>query len=386
MMKKYLLKVALFFSPFALAIGIELFVLPIDFFTFRVWEAVAVKRNTLILRGPFYPKMELTKIEEGDLLHHTKFTYKRKAKWITDRYGFRKEDSGRSRYDIVVIGDSNIAGCGSSQEDMLSEVLEDRLGLSVYSLAPASIQSVLYDKRFLDHPPHIVVVSSVERLVHDLLPLPKKSRRRPDHPPSPGIAGLKERVWGITQQLENHPWIQTVAVLLDRFDKKIMLEYVRASLRRMFFPEVQGIPEGAVPSSHGVVIFFQGAAANKQVPKEKLERVVDILKTYDEVLKERGIRFIFLPIPEKENIYHEYLHTERPVFLEHLISELKKEGIEVVDTQKAFEEAFQKGVLLYYPNDTHWNGNGQKIAADLLEALIRKGPQGASSPVSKQGP
>ncbi len=386
MMKKYLLKVILFFSPFALAIGIELFVLPIDFFTFRVWEAVAVRHNTPILRGAFYPRMEVSKIEEGDLLHHTKFTYKRKVKWITDRYGFRKQDSGRSRQDIVIIGDSNIAGCGSSQENMLSEVLEKKIGLSVYPLAPASIRTVLYDKRFLDDPPEIVVVSSVERLVHDLPPLPKKKKRNPNGSSSSVIRGVKEKLWRVTQQFEILPWIQTAAVLVDRFDKKIMLEYVRASLKRMFFAELQGIPYGAVPTSDGVVIFFQGADANKQVPREKLERVVDILKTYDEALKERGIRFIFLPIPEKENIYHEYLHTERPVFLEQLISELKKEGIEVADTQKAFEEAFQKGVLLYYPNDTHWNGNGQKIAADLLEALIRKPPPGVSGPPSKQAP
>ncbi len=113
---------------------------------------------------------------------------------------------------------------------------------------------------------------------------------------------------------------------------------------------------------------------------EKLESVVSILKTYDAALKERGIRFIFLPLPEKENIYHENLHTERPVFLEHLISELKKEGIEVTDTQKAFEEAFQKGVLLYHPDDTHWNENGVKIAAGLLEALIQKPPPEVSEP------
>jgi hypothetical protein len=89
-------------------------------------------------------------------------------------------------------------------------------------------------------------------------------------------------------------------------------------------------------------------------------------------LRSKGIRFIFLPIPEKENIYHEYLQTKRPLFLEQLISTLKHLGIETVDTQKPFEEAFRKGVLLYHTNDTHWNENAVRITADLVKDLIER--------------
>ena len=64
---------------------------------------------------------------------------------------------------------------------------------------------------------------------------------------------------------------------------------------------------------------------------------------------------------------------KRPVFLEQLISELKEHGIETIDTQKAFEEAFQKNqVLLYHTDDTHWNGNAVRIAADLLTKVIEE--------------
>ena len=43
-MKKFFFKSILFLVPFFVVIGIELFVLPIDFFTFRVWEALVVKK------------------------------------------------------------------------------------------------------------------------------------------------------------------------------------------------------------------------------------------------------------------------------------------------------------------------------------------------------
>jgi hypothetical protein len=44
-----------------------------------------------------------------------------------------------------------------------------------------------------------------------------------------------------------------------------------------------------------------------------------------------------------------------------------------LDTQQAFEKAFQKeSVLLYQRDDTHWNGNAVIIAADLLTKVIEE--------------
>ena len=138
-MRKFLAKSTLFLLPFVLAIGIELFILPIDFFTFRVWEALVIRKYRNSLPGQFYPNMEVTKIEEGDMAHHTKFAYKRKVKWITDRYGYRKQNTNRSKHQVVIIGDSNIAGSGLTQEDILSEVLEKKLKVGVYPLSPGRL-------------------------------------------------------------------------------------------------------------------------------------------------------------------------------------------------------------------------------------------------------
>jgi hypothetical protein len=56
-----------------------------------------------------------------------------------------------------------------------------------------------------------------------------------------------------------------------------------------------------------------------------------------------------------------------------LISELRGLGIETIDTQKAFDEVHQRGkILLYHTDDTHWNGNGVKIAADLIKEMVER--------------
>ncbi len=65
----------------------------------------------------------------------------------------------------------------------------------------------------------------------------------------------------------------------------------------------------------------------------------------------------------------------KPKFLERLILKLQSAGIEVIDTQKAFDEAFlQENTLLYHTDDTHWNAAGVTLAADLVEKALQKDP------------
>ena len=331
-MRKFLAKSTLFLLPFVLAIGVELFVLPIDFFTFRVWEALVIRKYRNILPGEFYPNMEVTKIEEGDMAHHTKFTYKRKVKWFTDRYGYRKQNTNRNKHEVVIIGDSNIAGSGLTQEDILSEVLEKKLKASVYPISPASLDTFLKERRFKKYPPDIVIISSVERFIFYLPPVKETSKKIS----SKLRSQIREIGYGLRNQISGSRFIQCLGVYLDRLYKENMLQYLRANLRRIGSPHSEAIPSNSVSSKYGPVFFLQGADANKDVPKDQFDKAVQIIQAYGELLRSKGIRFIFLPIPEKENIYHESLHTKRPVFLEQLISTLRDLGIETVDTQTGF--------------------------------------------------
>lgn len=371
-MTKFIFKSFLFLSPLLMALCIELFILPIDYFTFRVWEALVVKL-VYILPGPFYPKMEIRKIEEGELAHHTPDAIKKEVKWVTDRFGYRKQDRNHSRYKMVIIGDSNMVGSGSTQKDMLSEVLEDRLKAGVYTFAPTNkIDYFLKDRRFRTAPPDIVIFSSVERFISDLQPLPSDHYHLLDVSPL-----LKQWAIDLVLLLRNdivrYTSLQSMLVLIDRLYKNNMLHYARASIRRIGIFRYKNIYSNFIHLKHGPVFFFTGPAANQDVEKSKLDQAIHTIKIYHDIMKSKGIRFIFLPIPEKENIYYEYLHTKRPVFLEKLISGLKDLGVETIDTQTAFENAFRQGVLLYHPDDTHWNENAIRITADLIEKTLRKG-------------
>lgn len=357
-MKKFVLKVFLFSLPFLLMIGIELFVLPVDFFTFRVWEALLIRKMHSIFPGHFYPRMEVTKLETGgDLTRHTPFAIPKKVKWITDRYGFRKKDSEGMKPQVVIIGDSNIAGIGLTQEEILSEVLEEQLKIPVYPYAPAgSVNSFLKDLRFEKNPPRVVIVSYIERDIVNI-PFPKLSRTR-------------ERFHSFYEsrdKLTQIRWVQSAGVLLDRLFRMNMLNYVRASIGNRAYVDYCHFP-----SKFGPMFFVQGEEANKEVPYERFYKAVETIEGYGRILRKRNIRFIFLPIPNKENVYHDFLpHSQRPVFLEQLIHELKKRKIETVDTQKAFEDEYRKNsALLFFLDDSHWNPRGVRLAADRTVKLI----------------
>src|ERR1051325_9137182 len=122
-MLNYLLKLGLFLLPLLALFLVELFVLPIDFFTFRCWEALRVDIDgSLGLPGPFYPNRHLIKYEAGDKLGF-RDPNRLKAEWFTDEFGFRNRPCARppQQFDYVLLGDSNMVGSALDQAETLAE-------------------------------------------------------------------------------------------------------------------------------------------------------------------------------------------------------------------------------------------------------------------------
>ena len=358
-MKKFLFKTFLFFLPFYLVLALELFVLPIDYFTFRPWEALVVRKIDWILKGPFYPNMKIHKIEEGDIAPHAAFAVKREVQWQTDRYGYRKRNTPIKRHEIVIVGDSMAAGGGLTQNDMLSEVLEERLGVSVYPYAPRRLSNFLRDSRFLRYPPDIVIFETAENQIALLTPLSERQK-------APNTKGFLTEFF---RQARETQGVQSLGVFLDRAYKNNMLNYFRAKLRRKVAPDKPRYNYRA-----GSMLFLEGMAANKDIPKKLIDAHTQMIEGYCRAVQERGIHFIFLPVPNKETIYHDLLpDPKRPVYLDHLMSEVKKKGVETINLQDAYEREYHKhSTLLYWLDDTHWNAKGVEIAADLIEQMVKK--------------
>ncbi|MDX5481506.1 MAG: hypothetical protein LPK07_07465 [Hymenobacteraceae bacterium] len=350
--KRLLVKLTLLMLPFILWPIIEATILPMNFFTFRIWETISVNKMR-VMSGPFYPNMHMRMEEEGELAPHTPFAEKRLVEWYTDEYGYRNRDS---RCDVLLIGDSNITGAKLSQEETLAEVLERQLNKEVYSFAPATMNRFLATDRFIQDPPELVIVSSIERRIPGL--------------PAVGANGIASRVRNFTGNLiHSSPALTYLFVTADRISKLGLYHRTLASLERAF-----GKKEYI---SYNNEFFIEGEIANRDYSDEEIREMADVLEGYREVLQERGIEFLFMPIPNKENIYYQMLPSrKKPDFLPRLMAELRKRGIDVVDTQTNFERLHQQEKVALYPvDDAHWNEVAVKAAADLVAQQLRNPDQ-----------
>ena len=341
--QKLLLKLTLLALPFAVWPLVEVFLLPMNFFTFRIWETISV--NTVrLMSGPFYPNMHLKMVEEGELAPHTPFAKKKLVEWRTDEYGYRNSDT---KHDVLLIGDSNITGAKLSQEETLAAVLEHKIDKDVYSFAPATVNRFLATDRFEADPPELVIVSSIERRIPELQAV--------------GASGIGSNVRNFTGNLINSsPALTSLAVTADRISKFGLYHYTLANIDR-----ATGRREYIAYDNE---FFIEGEIANRDFSEEEINHIADVLQGYKHVLAERGIRFLFLPIPNKENIYYQLLPSQKKAtFLPRLMAKLDERGVEYVNTQNPFDSLYQQNQVPLYPaDDAHWNHVAVKVAAQLV--------------------
>lgn len=349
--RSFLLKLGLIFSPFIILIAIELFVLPPDYFTFRFYETIRIGHFNTQLYGPFYPNVDMDKIEQGDLAPYTSYAVKRRVILHTDKYGYRKVNTER-RSEVVIIGDSYIWGSGLTQDEMLSEKLEKKWNVGVYPFAPSEVNSFLRDGRFIKDPPKIVIVSSIERYLCDL---PKI-----DEEVVNGKRIAKESFWYKSDKL------QQTAVMLDRIWDSRMYNFYKKRVFSVFSSRLY--------VKRSKMLFLQGESANKDGTEEEIDRYASVIEEYYNYFKSQNIEFLFLPIPNKENIYYEMFPSQKkPTLLSNVIKELQKRNVPVIDMQTAFDNAYKnEGKTLYQLDDSHWNIEGVEVAAHLIDSVLGK--------------
>lgn len=360
-MKKFITKLLIFLLPFILFasyIAYEILVLPIDHFTFRAWEALRVYENTSILSGPFYPNNYLKKKEFGDLSGLTKYPVPKEVEWYTDNYGYRKKARQNETYEVVVIGDSAIAGSALTQSDMFTEKLGEKINVDVYAFAPSNFNKFLDDKRFVENPPDLVIFESAEKLVSHI----------------PAIISEDQKIKKKDVILFN-TYMSRIAVYIDRLKKEAFINYLYARLTEIpkkimtgnvSFKKVLNRQEVGVPTSIPEMAFYSEPEDYfKDWQQLHINRVVEILKDYEDELQKKGTKLIFMPIPNKENIYWELVNSGKPNDnLKRLITRAENEGIVTIDLFTPYQKIHNDdpNILLYHLDDSHWNSYGVEVA------------------------
>lgn len=336
-MRKFIIKILIFLFPLSFFL-IEGF-LPLNSFTYRPWESLSF--NDYKSNMPFFPNEKIKMISEGDLCYYTENACKKNENWTTDKIGYRN-DNFVSNPDILLIGDSFIAGSGNTQDFTITNQLKLLIkNDKIYNIAPASINDFksLYENQIIQKP-KVVILSKVERNA-----LPKIN------------LNSKKKI--------SYNYIK-FKILKNKFTRFYFLKYMRSRIKNQY-----GV--GTQSPINPKMFFLNGI---KQVDNvNNINTSVNTIKSYKKYFDSLGIQFIFLPIPNKETVYYEEVPFEnQPKYINMVCNELDKLKITNINSVSEFNRFRNnhKNTLIYHLDDSHWNSKGINIIAKKIIQVLPK--------------
>lgn len=354
--------------------------LPLDWFAFRCQEGARDTRRFLCgaedYSKNFFKKNSYCRNTrtQGALAPHTRYSSRWDEEWFTDDLGFRNKDaSPDKRYQVVIVGDSDIEGAGVTQEDMINVKLGKMIGANVYSWAPDSLVGMLYSKRFQEAPPFIVVVAENEKntpfwrvaWMLNLIRAHHMNERTPSSA-SPGCRVYKH----FPEKLQ--------LFLSDVYRKPLLPRFLFDNAVTWLFKKQA--PETVLNERTGNYFDLEtlhSLRKAQQTQEALVPETVTALKSFNAMMRQKGMLMIYMPIPAKWSIYWDQVPEDirkelrRPDYLTSVISELDKAGILTIDLTRIFRDAYEReGRMLHWPDDNHMHAQGAQLVAEVLQNKI----------------
>lgn len=333
-MKKFILKIIIFSIPLFF-IFMEIF-LPLNVFTFRPWETLLFK-NSDEQPWAFYPNRTIQMLSKGDLCFNTQYAVTKYENWTTDHLGFRN-NTFIKKANILLIGDSFIAGSSLPQDSTITNLLSLKSGAKVYNLAPAYFRDFIYllNNRIIEKP-NLIIFSKVERCAPESMTIPQNEYKA----------------------------LGELDVFSDRVSRLYLFKYLYSKLTGS---HGSGIPGVINKNQH----FLNGKS--QVYLDDQINTIVDMISQYKAYCDSLGIGFIFLPMPNKETVYYRNVPFEhQPAFLYKLYDNLRNKNIKFINILDRFNEitTLEPEKQLYHLDDTHWNGNGVEVTAEEIMRFIK---------------
>ncbi len=104
-----------------------------------------------------------------------------------------------------------------------------------------------------------------------------------------------------------------------------------------------------------------------------IAKIADNLAFFKQMLKERyNADFWFMPVPNAYTLYHRFVTKDRyDNYIPRLCEALEKRGVRVINLYPAFRASDE---ILFFPTDTHWNAEGEQLAAQVaMKSLAQTG-------------
>ena len=323
----------------------------------------------------YFPDTNFDGITYGDLaglLSRKDVREERQVRFVTDRFGFRNEPAAANQpIDLILLGDSFGATAGTSQEQLLASLLARDYHFSVYNLS-VSGHSPLQEYATL-------------ALENDRL-----RKREPATVLWLLFTGndLDEPYYEDLEQPGALSWSRRFTEAYQRFRDG-------SAVRRM----LNGVDLGSLvvmrTSVDGRPLLFtklyvvQAPRTVEQVRAHpNYNRLKQTFTLMNQLALKQKLRIVVAVVPSKEEVYSwllnrepEWSSSKEPSgfsIVAHELSDLN--GFKFFDLKPTLIEASEKqfkasGELLWWRDDTHWNGVGQRVAAEAIyENLLRDIP------------
>lgn len=122
---------------------------------------------------------------------------------------------------------------------------------------------------------------------------------------------------------------------------------------------------GVVVGEDGWLFSSEEFPLPSQRERNMAENIGNIRSIVDQ-LAAKGIRVVLLPIPEKAEMYNDYLPEKlrsRILPMSEVGQALQAEGLEWIPMEDAFQQARQQGHDTFFRTETHWTAEGARAAA-----------------------
>jgi hypothetical protein len=296
----------------------------------------------------------------------------RRIRFVTDEYGFRNESRNmgvESRpLDVIVLGDSFGVAAATSQEQTLSSLLERDYGLTVYNLSISrespqqEYANLLLEGNRLKARPGTCVLwlvfsgNDLDDPYFPELENPQPESRGPLRRFIDGLIVFRSR--SPVHRLLHRSWSQPV---IER----------TLDGRRILFSELYAQRRGRTAedvSQHPNFVSLQAT-----------------LGAMEKLARDRRLIVSVALVPSKEEVYSWVLDNAPPWsadvkpsgFSAVLQGLCEQHGFQFMDFKAPLVEASRRdyektGALLWWPDDTHWNGSGQRVAAAAFGNQLRE--------------
>lgn len=343
---------------------------PLERFAFRSLEALGSPDRS---GGPFLPSREYTNERSyGDLAglgNLRSLRQYRREIFTTDRWGYRNaEDRLGGPPAGILLGDSFGVAPGVEDSRTFAAVLSRLWGRRVYNAAGMFRMNDIATIRGLVN----VLGMRTGIVIHEVL----ERQEIPSVPPRSGrlarpISKPRNTV-GQTMVADAREWWTTCRV-------RILAERIcRLTQDDRFLPNPHRANVTVRRLKNGKEILFLPVELSLRESRRAAD--ADYWRWMRDELSRDGLRLVVLLVPNKYTVYGPLL--DPPVsdsapgadHLERLEEALRTGGVEVVNLKKVYRERagadLEKGIYLYWLDDTHWTAHGMRVAAEEFSRAI----------------